>query len=363
MHREKITIDRQWLKSADKLRIDEATTDTNAKAFAGNVSGGAIRALEEAVGEIVAQAKSELAAINTPGPKYALLVCMPYYMKWRGERAVSAKPREKAARHGLFLVRGCVRCKATNEIRVAVFRVKAYRTGDGANKPGRYEYRARSDKTPSHATCKTGAEGNTHNAAEPWSCKCCKHLYCTELAHMQVDGPAYRLKAKCDKCQENKWRKRSKSSKRKGEFLDGIRKERTSYYEPIRKGMFFTDSTFTAEKEISKALIASYTRDDPSGATTTASASSEEPVARRTRARARASAGAMQGNSASEGARSNGSSPESGGAISDSDDGSTEAAFTQQIIPKITLTAAAPIRASPRRQTRGVEPPSFGRFV
>ena len=121
-----VTIDREWLKTDGTLRIDDKTSDVKITSFAANVSGITNDTLAIAVGEIVAQAKSELAAIKGEGTKYALLVCMPYYMKWRGKRAISARPRAKTSRHGLFLVRPCVRCKKANES-VAVFRVNAYR--------------------------------------------------------------------------------------------------------------------------------------------------------------------------------------------------------------------------------------------
>ena len=359
-----VKIDREWLKTDDTLRIDDKTSGVKITSFAANVSGRANGTLAIAVGEIVAQAKSELAAIKGEGTKYALLVCMPYYMKWRGKRATSARPRAKTSRHGLFLVRPCVRCKKTN-VSVAVFRVNAYRTGDGASKPDRYAYRKRSEKTTAHSTCGTGDKQKNHNAQEPWSCACCKHLYCTDPTH----GADHQLKATCDGCKDNKWRKRSKSKSNPGKLIEGDagrRKEESSYYEPMRKGMYFTDAAFTAANEISKALIITYNADDPNATASATTTSDAEPVATRTRSRTAQSP--MSSDNSNATASASTSEPELRApgkqrrrvAPVEPESANAAGAFAQTIVPKITLIALAPIRVSAR--AAGLAP-SFGRFV
>ena len=365
-----VTIDREWLKTDGTLRIDDKTSDVKITSFAANVSGITNDTLAIAVGEIVAQAKSELAAIKGEGTKYALLVCMPYYMKWRGKRAISARPRAKTSRHGLFLVRPCVRCKKANES-VAVFRVNAYRTGDGASKPGRYAYHKRSEKTTAHLTCGIGDKRKEHNAQEPWSCACCKHLYCTDPTHGAGHARAgHPLKATCGGCKENKWRKRSKSKRNPGKFIEGDagkRKEESSYYEPIRKGMYFTDAAFTAANEISKALVITYNADDPNATASATTTSDAEPVATRTRSRAAQTP--MSSDNSNATASASTSEPElrapgkrrRRAAPVEPESANAAGAFAQTIVPKITLIALAPIRHSSRGGP--VVGASFGRFV
>ena len=356
------TIDREWLKNADTLPIDENTTDDGIKAFAAKVSGETIALFEVAVREIVAQARSELAAIKDERSKYALLVCQQYYMRWRGKRAISANPRTKATRHGLFLVRACVRCRKTGTRGdVAVFRVNAYRTGDKGDKKGRYAYRLRGHATTAHAKCGTGTKETIHNPDEPWSCACCKHLYCTDAEHgdgtTRVEGAPRPLKAKCDSCKANRWRKRSKSKSKRSEFIEGDagkRKEESSYYEPLRKDMYFTDAGFDADSEIGKGLVTAYNAKRNGTATDEAiSASTSGAIAGRTRSQSKGVAIGEAPRIVERAAASDENATEL-----DSED--QRGAFAQRAVPKITLTTAAPLRRSKRR---AVAVPSFGRFV
>jgi hypothetical protein len=228
----KIRIDRAWLQGAGELVIADGEPDV--APFVQKVAGSAHVGLAAAVAAIVRQAQREMKTATHP--RRALLVCREYNMKWRGARperqpAAARPPKEKKARYGLFLVRECARCPKASRGALKAFRVHAYAFGNGKR---RYEYHAKGDKSTGH-TCTR----EDHNFEKPWNCACCKHLYCRD------HGDNKKLKAACSQCTGLRWRRRSKSKSKPGEFLEKRRSEEDSYYEPVRPGMYFTDAALT----------------------------------------------------------------------------------------------------------------------
>ena len=126
----RVHIDRAWLQASDELVIRESTSAESIAAFVIKVRPTDDGKLAGAIEAIVAQVRAELGAVRKARPDeepYALLVCREYYMKWRGRESATSRPK---GRYGLFLVRGCVRCKSDKT--VAVFRVHAYAFKNGA---------------------------------------------------------------------------------------------------------------------------------------------------------------------------------------------------------------------------------------
>jgi len=366
----RVHIDRDWLKNktdvGSDLLINKTTSEQSIKRFVSSVGGNDEPKLLGAIQAVVAQAQRELDATVKANPDrqepYALLACREYYMQWRGRKGeYTATKRGPKGRFGLFLVRGCVRCPKGDPTSVlpAVFRIHAYVFKEGKRAESRYAYHAKKKADMNHIKCKdVEVDGNTHN---PLTCTCCKHLYCTDLRHIsQVPTNGPKLKAKCDHCEGLRWRRRSKS--KPGEFTNGKRKEKDSYYEPIRKGMYFTSFSpqngFTGD--ISVSLLDAYANMKEDRTTRT------PDVPRRTRARLSDRTTPSSGPRAIETStietdtapRQRGNEAQSMLMSLRDETSDGNGAFAQQNVPKIRLRA---LRRSPRRKigTSG----SFGRYV
>jgi hypothetical protein len=369
---ERVHIDRDWLKSqtdlGSDLLINKATSKQSIDLFVSLVGGNDEPKLRGAIQAVVAQAQRELDATLKANPDrqelpYALLACREYYMQWRGRKdAYTATKRGPKGRLGLFLVRGCVRCPKAdpNSVRPAVFRIHAYVFKEGKRAESRYAYHAKKKAGMNHIKCKD-VDGNG-DAHDPLKCTCCKHLYCTDPLHItQADGP--NLKATCKMCEGLKWRRRSKS--KPGEFTEGTRKEKDSYYEPIRKGMYFTSfnppSGFTGD--ISVSLLKAYSDIKKDRTTSTSDAQMPRRISQRLSSRNTPNSGPRATQTPT--IETIDTEPQGGGGgeeqiiLSSRDEPSDgNSAFAQQFVPKIRLRA---LRRSPRRKvgTAG----SLGRYV
>lgn len=340
----RVHIDRAWLQASDELVIRESTSAESIAAFVIKVRPTDDGKLAGAIEAIVAQVRAELGAVRKARPDeepYALLVCREYYMKWRGRESATSRPK---GRYGLFLVRGCVRCKSDKK--VAVFRVHAYAFKNGARSASRYVYHAKKGGT-GHKCQKE------HNEAEPWKCDCCKHLYCA--VHGHEAAPV--LKASCGTCKDNRWRRRSKT----GAYTTK-RKEEASHYEPIRRDMYFTELNGDAlATEISGPLIAAYHRKSPAAITAPISqqarAGAEERAtgARRSSPRGQATDSGQATIRQQARAEPEESAQRASPRGQAAPEGGTDSAFAPADVPKITLKGLVHLRRSRRHR--------FGRYV
>ncbi len=262
-------VSREWLQAPGELEITEQTTEEAIQKFASTVAKGANSGLESAINAIVEQARGETKT------KPALLVSLPYYLKWRGNSVWRRKsstpsssrkrsrkpssPREKKDRYGLFLVRECLKCKTIQKDQTrkkataAVFRVPAY------GEPGKTQSRGK--KSVQKDKGEQGAQGGRCTCATPNNGKRCR--FCSNrLCPGHGDGAGYngRLKANCSVCRNQRWMRRSKSKNANGEqtTTPERRKAFSSKYEPIRAKVFFTDAKF--ETDVKDHLLAMYAK-------------------------------------------------------------------------------------------------------
>jgi hypothetical protein len=260
-------VSREWLRAPGELVIAKNTTEKDIRDFASKVAnGGANSGLESAINAIVEQAQGETKT------KPALLVSLPYYLKWRGNSVWRRKPstpssspkrsrkpsspRVKRDRYGLFLVRECLKCK-TDETRkkatAAVFRVPAYGEPSKTKGPGK--------KSVQKAEGEQGTQGGTCTCATPNNgkrCRFCSNRLCP--GHGNDAGYTDKLKANCDVCRGQRWMRRSKSKSANGEPTTELkpRKAFSSTYEPIRAKVFFTDAKF--ENDVKDHLLTMYAK-------------------------------------------------------------------------------------------------------
>ena len=257
---------REWLQAPGELEITKKTTEEAIQKFASTVAGGGANSgLASAIRAIVEQAQGEIKT------KPALLVSLPYYLKWRGNsvwRRTSStpssspkrsrkesKPRTKKDRYGLFLVRECLKCKTKDETRTkataAVFRVPAY------GEPGKTNSRGK--KSVQQDKGEQGTQGGTCTCGNPENgkrCRFCSNRLCP--GHGDEAGYTKRLKANCPDCRKQRWMRRSKSKNANGEPTTELkpRKALESPYEPIRAKVFFTDAKF--ENDVKDHLLTMY---------------------------------------------------------------------------------------------------------
>ena len=258
-------VSREWLKAPGELEITEKTTEKDIRDFASKVAnGGANSGLESAISAIVEQAQGETKT------KPALLVSLPYYLKWRGNsvwRRTSTpspsrkerKSRAKKDRYGLFLVRECLKCKTIEKDQTikkataAVFRVPAY------GEPGKTKSRGK--KSVQKDIAEQGTQGGKCACPTPNSgkrCRFCSNRLCP--GHGDKAGYTNILKANCDVCRGQRWMRRSKSKGTNGEPTTELkpRKAFSSKYEPIRANVFFTDAKF--ENDVKDHLLTMYAK-------------------------------------------------------------------------------------------------------
>jgi hypothetical protein len=366
----RVHIDRDWLKDktdvGSDLLINKTTSEQSIDGFARLVGGDDAQTLLAAIRAVVAQAQRELEATVKANPErqepYALLACREYYMQWRGRKGeYTATKRGPKGRFGLFLVRGCVRCPKGDPTSVlpAVFRIHAYVFKNGQRAKSRYAYHEKKIAVMNHIKCKD-VDGNTH---DPLTCTCCKHLYCTDPRHIsQVPTNGPKLKAKCEDCKGLKWRRRSKS--KPGEFTNGKRKEKDSYYEPIRKDMYFTrfdpQTGFTGD--ISVSLLKAYANIKKDRTTST----SDAPRRVSARLSARDTPYSGPGAPATQTStietidteRQQRGKEAQSMLITRDESSDSNSAFAQQVVPRIRLRA---LRRSPRSKIG--TPGSLGRYV
>jgi len=336
-------VTRDWLRAEDELPITSSTTDGDTEKFASNVGGQDSANLKTAIHAIVAQAKDEIKKKNGS----ALLVCKKYYLKWRGHawegRTASRRKRVEKGRYGLFLVRGCQRCRVIEDTdgkkqsaTAAVFRIPAYHA-----KKRERSVRKSARREASHKQCKCGPD----SGQRPWECNCCKHLYCP--GH---DGKGHinRKKADCGHCKAGKWTRRSKSAK--SDVIPKPRKALSSCYESLRAGVFFEDESLT--KDMANYLLGRYKATSGSVAIQDAQGSANPDSARtELRAEPRASPVATpQEAAASRSAGAVGSAP---GPVA------SESGPEAKRVPRITL--GTPLRASGRSRGKTGQFSSFGK--
>ena len=264
-------VSREWLKAPGELEITEKTTEKDIRDFASKVAnGGANSGLESAISAIVEQAQGETKT------KPALLVSLPYYLKWRGNSVwrrkpstpssspkrsrTKSKPRVKKDRYGLFLVRECLKCKTIEKDQTikkataAVFRVPAY------GEPGKTNSRGK--KSVQQAEGEQGTQGGPCTCGNPENgkrCRFCSNRLCP--GHGDKAGYTKRLKANCTDCRSQRWMRRSKSkTANNGEPTTTLkpRKALESPYEPIRAKVLFTDAKF--ENDVKDHLLTMYAK-------------------------------------------------------------------------------------------------------
>lgn len=263
----KFPVHREWLQAPGELEITGKTTEEDIQKFASTVAKGEYSGLVSAINAIVEQAQGETKT------KPALLVSLPYYLKWRGNSVwrrkpstpssspkrsrTKSKPRAKKNRYGLFLVRECLKCKTKDETRkkatAAVFRVPAY------GEPGKTNSRGK--KSVQQAEGEQGTQGGTCTCGNPENgkrCRFCSNRLCP--GHGDKAGYTKRLKANCTDCRSQRWMRRSKSKTATGEPTTTLkpRKALESPYEPIRAKVFFTDAKF--ENDVKDHLLAMYAK-------------------------------------------------------------------------------------------------------
>ena len=267
LRKPKFPVSREWLQAPGELEITEQTTEKDIQKFASTVAGGENSGLVSAINAIVEQAQGETKT------KPALLVSLPYYLKWRGNsvwRRTSStsssspkrsrkpgSPRVKRDRYGLFLVRECLKCKTKDETRkkatAAVFRVPAYGEPSKA--------KARGKKSVQQDKGEQGTQGGRCTCGNPENgkrCRFCSNRLCP--GHGDEAGYTKRLKANCPDCRKQRWMRRSKSKNANGEPTTTLkpRKALESTYEPIRAKVFFTDAKF--ETDVKDHLLTMYAK-------------------------------------------------------------------------------------------------------
>jgi hypothetical protein len=248
---------REWLQAPGELEITIAknTTEEDIQKFASTVAGGGENSgLVSAINAIVEQAQGETKT------KPALLVSLPYYLKWRGNSVWRRKPstpsssqkrsrkpsspRAKKNRYGLFLVRECLKCKTIEKdatkkkATAAVFRVPAY------GEPSKTQSRGKKSVHDKQAEGEQGTRGGNCtcvNLEKGKRCRFCSNRLCP--GHGNEAGYPGRLKANCTDCRGQRWMRRSKRKNANGEPTLKRRKAFSSLYEPIRAGVFFTDES------------------------------------------------------------------------------------------------------------------------
>jgi hypothetical protein len=259
---------REWLQAHGELEITNAkkTTEKDIRDFASKVANVEDSGLVDAVRAIVKQAEVEIKT------KPALLVSLPYYLKWRGNsvwrrttpslsRRRSRKPsspRAKKGRYGLFLVRECLKCKTirkkdetSQKATAAVFRVPAY------GEPGKTKSRGKRSVHDKKAEGVQGTQGGKCTCVNNGKrCRFCSNRLCP--GHGDKAGYTNKLKADCTDCRKQRWMRRSKSKNANGEPTTTLehRKALSSTYEPIRAGVFFTDESLI--KDVKGHLLAMY---------------------------------------------------------------------------------------------------------
>jgi hypothetical protein len=259
---------REWLQAPGELEITKKTTEEAIQKFANKVANRANEGLVNAVRAIVKQAQGEIKT------KPALLVSLPYYLKWRGNSVWRRKPstsslsrkrsrkpsspRAKKDRYGLFLVRECLKCKtiekdeSRKKATAAVFRVPAY------GEPGKTKGRAKKS-----VQSVQGTQGGKCTCATPNNgkrCRFCSNRLCP--GHGDKAGYTDILKADCTDCRKQRWMRRSKSKNANGEPTNKNKRRKAleSPYEPIRAGVFFTDPIF--RNDVKDHLLAMYAKYD-----------------------------------------------------------------------------------------------------
>jgi hypothetical protein len=249
LRKPKFPVSREWLQAPGELEITKQTTEKDIRDFAIKVANGTNSGLESAINAIVEQARGETKT------KPALLVSLPYYLRWRGNsvwrrtsssssRKRSRKPsspRAKKDRYGLFLVRECLKCKtiekddARKKATAAVFRVPAYGETKSRSQKSVHDKKAEGEQGTQGGKCKCGTPNNDKR------CRFCSNRLCP--GHGNGAGYTEKLKANCPDCRSQRWMRRSKSKSANGEPTTKLktRKALSSTYEPIRAGVFFTD--------------------------------------------------------------------------------------------------------------------------
>ena len=343
---------RDWLRAEDELRITSTTTHEEIENFTKTVGAGQdTEKLKEAIRAIVAQAKEEIKKKSGR----ALLVCKTYYLKWRGEawkeKGASEKKKAEKGRYGLFLVRGCQRCRVVTKdgnkqpATAAVFRIPAYHPTPRAasvRKPTQPKVKGNGE-VPSVPERPKKCRCEKHDTAEPWKCKCCKHLYCP--GH-HGEGARNVKRATCSKCKRAKWMRRSQST---GTFKN--RTALTSCYESLRAGVFFVDEGLT--EDMAKYLLDKYERGSVESQDSRGAAETGQEL----KARAESIAEPREADSAETVAASLGAVAKSQGALASNEASGPEA----ERVPKITL--GEPLRSSGRSRSKPERRSSFGRMV
>ena len=347
---------RDWLRAEGELPIASITADKEIETFASTVGEQDNENLKQAIRAIVAQAKDEIKKKSGS----ALLVCKKYYLKWRGharnESGKSKKSKRKGAAekgsYGLFLVRGCQRCRLIedtdgNKLRAtaAVFRIPAYHATPRAasvrksTQPKEKGTGEAPSVTERPKTCRC----DTHDTAKPWKCKCCKHLYCP--GH-EGEGHINLKRAECDTCKKDKWKRRSKSAK--GNVILKLRKALNSCYESLRAGVFFVNAGLT--KDMAEYLLGKYE-------TTSGSVASQDSAELGQGSTARAESIAEQSDSAAPVATPQAAVASTSPAAVASAPGPVGPEAER--VPKITL--GTPLRASRRSRSKTGRLSSFGK--
>lgn len=349
---------RGWLLAEGELRITSSTTDDEIAEFTTTVGEGQPE-LKKAISAIVAQAKDEIKKKNDR----ALLVCKTYYLKWRGPAwkgrdASERRKRTEKGRYGLFLVRGCQRCRVITKdgnkqpATAAVFRIPAYHpTPRAASVRKTTQSKAKGTAevhgvTEGPKKCRCN-EHNEHDTAKPWKCKCCKHLYCPGHGD---NGASNVKRADCTKCKADKWNRRSISAN--GNVTLKPRKALSSCYESLRAGVFFVDKGLT--KDMAEYLLSAYETTSGRAASQESQGSAEQGQ----ESTARAESIAEKSSADSENVASTPGFVSKSPLASASNEASGPEA---QPVPKIAL--GKPLRASKRSRSKPERLSSFGRMV
>ena len=353
---------RDWLRAEGELTIMSSTTDAEIENFTKTVGAGEPE-LKKAISAIVAQAKEEIKKRDGR----ALLVCKTYYLKWRGPawkgRDASKKRERKRAekgRYGLFLVRGCQRCRVITKggtkqpATAAVFRIPAYHPPPRAasvRKTTQSKEKGTGEvpsvpETPKKCRCN---EHNEHDTSQPWKCKCCKHLYCPGHGD---NGASNVKRADCTKCKADKWKRRSISKKGMVTVTLKPRKALSSCYESLRAGVFFVDKGLT--KDMAEYLLSAYKATSGRAASQESQGSAERGQESTARAESIAATSAADSETV---ASTPGFVATSPGASASNEASGPEA----KRVPKIAL--GKPLRASGRSRSKPERLSSFGRMV
>lgn len=368
----KFPVHREWLQAPGELEITGKTTEEDIQKFASTVAKGEYSGLVSAINAIVEQAQGETKT------KPALLVSLPYYLKWRGNSVwrrkpstpssspkrsrTKSKPRAKKSRYGLFLVRECLKCKtiAKDQTRkkatAAVFRVPAY--GEPGKTQSRGKKSVQQDK-------EQGTQGGTCTCGNPENgkrCRFCSNRLCP--GHGDKAGYTNRLKANCDVCRGQRWMRRSKSKGANGKPTTELkpRKALESPYEPIRANVFFTDAKF--ETDVKDHLLAMYAKkyDNPPNETETgaptqgATGGLAVTPAKNSTATITPSSGVSTGSPSSDENTSSSNDQVDLTARSDAEHQDTAARSPSGNVLDVPKIRLEPLRVSPRTKSKG----SFG---